>query len=265
MHNDEIINCSVGTAALGVEFLHRIAGAVDEGDLVARHGGIVGIEHCDDWGGDDQDQTERDDGAQVEHRSQHPSAMLVDLEALDVVVCKAHAGSCNDHEQADCRLGFECPAGGSSADHEGTSVANQDEEDDNIAVDAVEDEQFVSDDGDELPDHEEAGWQDGTEVKADADSIDAGMVPVPLAGKSTVGEAAWGGACDVEVGETRQSEAHHCPCEDDDWERLVGGGRDQWIALTKWEVVPLLETERTVDFSPEYHELAGSVLLSRTR
>lgn len=182
VHYDAMVDCRVGTAALGVEFLHWIAGGVREDDLVARLGGVVGIEHCDDDRRDDHDQTERDDSAEIEHHSQHPSAMLVDLEALDVVVCEANAGSCNDYEQADSRLSCECPTKGSSADHEGTGVGNEDEENDNVAVDAVEDEQFVSDDGNELPDHEEAGWQDGAEVEGDADSMDACVVPVPLAG-----------------------------------------------------------------------------------
>ena len=182
MHDDEIVDGRVGTAALGVEVPHGIAGAVVKGDLVARHGGVVGIELCDDDRGDDQDQTERDDGAEVEHRSQHPRAMLVDLKALDVVVCEAQAGSGDDHEQADSRLSFEGPTEGSSTDHKGTGVSNEDEEDDSVAVDAVEKEQFVSNDGDELPDHEEAGWQDGAEVKGDADPIGAGAEPVPLTG-----------------------------------------------------------------------------------
>lgn len=181
VYDDEIVDRSVGAAALGVEFLHWVAGAVDEGDLVTRHGGVVGAEHGDNERGDDHDQTERDDGAEGEHCSQHPSAMLVDLEALDVVVCEADAGTCNDHEQADSRLSFDCPTEGSSADHEGTGVANEDEEDDNVAVDAVEDEQFVADDRHKLPDHEEASWKDGTEVDGDADPIDTGSVPVPLA------------------------------------------------------------------------------------
>lgn len=182
VYYDLLVDCRVGTAALGVEFLHWIAGAVHENDLVARPGGIVGIEHCDDERRDDHDQTERDDSAKIEHRSQHPSPMLVDLEALDVIVCEAHADSGDDYEHADSRLSIECPTEGSTADHEGTSVGNEDEEDDNVAVDAMEDEQLVSDDGNELPDHEEAGRQDGAEMEGDADSIDACVVPVPLAG-----------------------------------------------------------------------------------
>lgn len=31
--------------------------------------------------------------------------------------------------------------------------------------------------------------------------------------------------------------------------------------LTEWEVIPFVETERTVDFSPEDHELVRSLLL----
>lgn len=181
VHDDEIVNCRVGSAALGVKVLHWNAGAINEGDLVAGHGGVVRIKGCDAERGDDQDQTERDDGAEVEHRPQHPGAMLVDLEALDVVVCEADADCCYDHKQADSCLSFDCPTEGPSADHEGTDVGNKNEEDDNVAVDAVEDKQFLSNDGDELPNHEEAGWQDGAEVDGNADSIDAGIEPVPLA------------------------------------------------------------------------------------
>lgn len=57
MHDDEIVDRRVRIAALGVKFLDWIAGAVHEGDLVARHGGVVGIEHCDDGRGDNHDQT----------------------------------------------------------------------------------------------------------------------------------------------------------------------------------------------------------------
>lgn len=180
MHDDANVDCGVGTAALGVEVPHWIAGAVHEGDLVARHGGVVGIEHCDDACGDHHDQTECDDGAKVEHGSQHPSAMLVDLEALDVVIREEYTDSCNDHKQADCRLSVDCPTEGSSADHDGTGVGNEDEEDDDVAVDAVDDEQSASDDGDELPDHENSSWQDGADVEGDADSIETGAIPVPL-------------------------------------------------------------------------------------
>lgn len=216
MYDDEVVDCSVGTAALGVEFLDWVAGVGHEGYFVASHGGVVGLELCDDECGEDQDQTERDDGAEVKHSSQHPSAMLVDLEALDVVVCEAYAGCCDDREQADARLGFECATEGSSADHKGAGVGNEDKKDDGVAVDAVQDEQSVADDGNELPDHEEASWQNGAEVEGDADSIRASAVPVPLAGYRTIGEATFGSASDVEVGETRQGEAHHCACEDDD-------------------------------------------------
>ena len=182
VHDDETVAGSIGTAALGIERLEWVAGAIDEGNLVARDDGVVGIEPRDDECGDDHDQSERDDGAKVEEGSQHPSAMLVDLEALDVVVCEAQADRGDDHEQSDCRLSFDSSTEGPSADHEGTSIGDEDEEDDNVAVYTVEDEQFVPDDGDKLPDHEEASWQDGPEVDGDADSIEASVVPVPLAG-----------------------------------------------------------------------------------
>ena len=158
VHDDVMVDCRVVAAALGVEFLHWVGGVGHEGELLTRHGGVVGIELCDDERRNDHDQTERDDGAKVEHRSQHPSPMLVNLEALNIIVREADAGCCKDHERADSRLSLKCPTEGSTADQEGTDVANQDEEDNNVAVNAVEDKQFMSDDGDELPDHEEAGW-----------------------------------------------------------------------------------------------------------
>ena len=155
-------DCRVETAsaALRVEFVHRTGftgWAVDGGDLVARHGGVEVIEHRNDERGEDEDQSECDDGAEVEHGSEHPGAVLVDLEAFDVVVCEADAGGCENHKHSDSCLGVECAAEGSSGDHEGSDVADEDEEDDGVAVDAVEDEEFVADDGDELPDHQEAG------------------------------------------------------------------------------------------------------------
>ncbi len=41
-----------------------------------------------------------------------------------------------------------------AGDHERAGVGGEDEEDDDVAVDAVEDEEFVADGGDELEDDE---------------------------------------------------------------------------------------------------------------
>ena len=74
----------------------------------------------------------------------------------------------------------------------------------------------MTDDGYELPDHEETGWENSGEVDGDANAMDTVAVPVPLAGRSTVGIATAGGAGDVQIRETGEREAHDDSSEDDD-------------------------------------------------
>ena len=77
------------------------AGPVDEVELAAGRGGVVGIDHADYDGGEDHNQAKCYDRTEVEHRSQHPSAVLVNLQPLDIVVCETDAGGCEDDEQPD--------------------------------------------------------------------------------------------------------------------------------------------------------------------
>lgn len=108
--------------------------------------------------------------------------MLVDLKALDVVVCQGDANGGDDDEYSDSRLCGQGTAKGSPRDHECANVADDNEDDKEIAVNAVGHQEFVTDDGYELPDHKETGRENGGEVDCDADAMNAVAVPVPLAG-----------------------------------------------------------------------------------
>jgi len=70
----------------------------------------------------------------------------------------------------------------------------------------VKDQHFVPDDGDKLPDH-----------KGDSNSMSAGSIPVPFAGRGTVFEARVCRSRDIEIRESCKDEAEHCSCKDNDW------------------------------------------------
>ena len=122
----------------------------DEGDLFARHGLIEAADFGDDESTDDHDDAERDDRAGVEPGPEHPSAVLVDLKAFDVDVGQDYADGGQDCEETDVDLRFEFAAKAMTRNHEGADVGDEEEQDDDIAVDAMKHEGMVTDPGDEL-------------------------------------------------------------------------------------------------------------------
>lgn len=58
----------------------------------------------------------------VEPSSQHPFAMLVDLETLDVDPCEEYRKCGRHDENADAYLRRKCAAEGNSCNHESTGV-----------------------------------------------------------------------------------------------------------------------------------------------
>ena len=125
--------------------------------------------------------------------------MLVDLDTLDVVIRQAKACSREDHKHTDSCLCFDCATKSPPADHKRTSIGDKDEQDDDVSVDPVEDEEFMTDDGYELPDHQKACRKDGAEMKGNTDTICASLDPVPFARRGAVLETAIGRSADIEV------------------------------------------------------------------
>lgn len=145
LHDDERVVGRSRLAALRVERSHVLGGSVVDGDqLTAGHGRVVAAGLAGDQRGEDHDQAQGDDGGEVEDGAQHPGAVLVDLETLNVVVRHADAGGRDDGEHADAGLGGQGAAKGASDDHHCTDVAHEGEDDDDVAVDAVDDEAFVA-------------------------------------------------------------------------------------------------------------------------
>lgn len=142
--------------------------------------------------------------------------MLVDLKSLDVVVCQGNTDGGYDYQYSDTGLCRQRAAKRSPSYHDCTDVAYDDKTDYKIAVDAVEHEESVAYDGNELPDHEKTGREDGSEMDGDADTIDALAVPVPLAGCGTLSITSAGRAGDIQIGKTGEGEARDSSGEDDD-------------------------------------------------
>jgi len=134
-----------------------------------------------------------------------------------------------------------------ACDHESADITDESENEEEVAVHAVEEKRFVADDGDELEDGEEACRDDGHEVEGDADSVVAGAVVVPFSWRGTFFETAGCGTADVEVGEAGEGEADHGSAKYEE-ER---------------EVVAFLETKRSVDFPHSRDEPASRSWLRR--
>ena len=83
---DPAVDGAVGGKVLRVAGFERVSTVVGESDFLARHGAAVAAGRADDEGAEDHDEAQSNDAAGVEPRPQHPGAVLVDLEPLDVVV-----------------------------------------------------------------------------------------------------------------------------------------------------------------------------------
>ena len=91
-------------------------------------------------------------GAHIEHSTQHPGTVLVNLQLLDVVY--RHRKRCcgYDDEDADSGLDWDTTAKRPARNHKGSSIADKDQGDDGIAIDAVEDDGLLANDRHELED-----------------------------------------------------------------------------------------------------------------
>lgn len=117
--------------------------------------------------------------------------MLIDLQSLDVVICQCDADGASDDQDANTSLGSQSSAKCSPRYHNGASITDQGKEYDGVAVDAMEEKEFLADLGDELEDQRGEG-EDGAEMDGHADSVDTGPVGVPFALRCALREAAGG-------------------------------------------------------------------------
>lgn len=84
----------------------------------------------------------------------HPCSVLIDLQHLDVVDGKSEADGGQDEQSANPRLCGHCSTESFAGDHDSTSISDQRQQDDDVAVDAVHESPLLSDGRCELEDHE---------------------------------------------------------------------------------------------------------------
>lgn len=76
--------------------------------------------------------------------------MLVDLKSFNVIDCKSQTTCGQDDEKSNEGLNLDTAIESMSGNHEGSNVAENDHEDDEIAIDSMEEDHLVSDGGNKL-------------------------------------------------------------------------------------------------------------------
>ena len=151
-------------------------------------------------------------GTHANPSANHPRAVLLDLQSFDIIISDADTAKEDDECHAEGDLNAHAAAKAMLCYHEDAGHAGERADDDQVAVDAVEEDDFVADDGDELEEGEETGWEDGAEVKEDADAAASILVVEAFAGQS-IGFVlvCWAeDAVEVEVHESGEGEAQEC-------------------------------------------------------
>lgn len=159
------------------------------------------------------DDTRRNRNSHVKHRPQHPRAMLLNLLPTDIPPTHENSnGGKNPHKRLHRMAVNPISALLVPDNDERSSVADQAQQQDDVPIEAVEQDPFVADDGGELEGHEDAGGEDGGKVDEHAVAVGAAAEVVPVAGDK--GEVALEVAVVVEVAQAREGEAEHAACED---------------------------------------------------
>lgn len=81
----------------------------------------------------------------VEPSSQHPSAVLVDLQHLDVVNCESEAHRRQDERCSNPGLSRQGATEGLARDHDRSDVGDHCQKDDDVSVDTVKYSDLLSD------------------------------------------------------------------------------------------------------------------------
>lgn len=171
--------------------------------------------------------------------------MLLNLQPLNVDVGDEHGDEEHDTAQATGGLGAQVATKAAPGHHEDAGNADNGEEEDDVAIDAVEEHGLVADVRGELQDHENAGGQDAGEVQDEADAIrPARLLPVAMAGEDRV-DSRVAVAVEIEGGHACQGEAEERAAGDEPQDKVVAS----------------LETDGIVHLAEEPHHGVGRLLL----
>lgn len=156
----------------------------------------------------------------VRPRPHHPGAVLVNLQLLDVEPGDEVRRRCGQHHDADDGPRRHVAAKGMRGDDDGSRARDRREQDDEVAVDAVQGHRLMAEGGDELQHDEAARGQDAEEVDLHAELVGVAQVVVALAGGGGVARLRVRGAEDGVVAEVLQ--ARGAEAED------VAEGQEGW-------------------------------------
>jgi hypothetical protein len=106
--------------------------------------------------------------------------MLVNLQTFNVVICHTEREGCERRQCANGGLSIRRAAYSVASNHEYADNAEEEESDNDVAIDSVENEDLVADDRYKLEADEEAGRKYSDEVKDDADTTEAALIPKPF-------------------------------------------------------------------------------------
>lgn len=109
-------------------------------DLSALHCNVVVAHSIDSAVCCEHDEAQTDDRASVNPGANHPGAMLVDLESLNVVICETERDGRQRGNRANSSLSVGVTTSYVPRYHEDTCETGEEKAEYNVAIDAVEDE-----------------------------------------------------------------------------------------------------------------------------
>ena len=123
---------------------------VDPIDLVAFPDIVIAADLAENGRSGKYDKTECDCRAHVEHAAQHPRAILVNLQSLDVPDGHDSRDCSHDNQSCDDGLLRYVATRWPPQDNADADMGDYDQAQDEIAVDAMKEHEFVADDRGEL-------------------------------------------------------------------------------------------------------------------
>lgn len=162
--------------------------------------------------------------------------MLIDLQTFDIVVSEKGKQVGQDCSTCQCGLRRGRSAHGTATDHQGSDIGEDEEEQHEIAIDAMEQDALVANPRDKLPRQQQTERQHRRQMNGDADAPESRSIPKPLRRKGLVCEL----AADIQVAlrDASTAERQQRPAENH----------------PQWKIVPFVKTKRPVDGPPEPDE-----------
>lgn len=189
----------------------------------------------------DLDESLGDNDECVDPGTQHPGAVLVNLEALDVDVRKRKAHGRDTGDDGDEEAHLEAASHRCIRNDDGTRVASEEEDHEGVAGQSMVEHELVTDDGEELEREEKADGDDAGDVHQHANTRAAMALRLPVSSRPLGVPVR---VVEVQIHGAGGAEAEGTETKDD----------------PEGEVVASLKAERIVDATDGCHERVRGLL-----